>query len=372
MYSESLLRYYDNCQFAYRPKSSTTCALISIHEMLLNFLDDVNVGAVRMIAFDMSRAFDRIPHDMLLSCLSSLDVPSCNYFVNWINSYLSNRQQRVKLGNFKSSTSRVCSGVPQGSILGPLLFSIYFSSYKPFDVKSRSVKYADDVTLIVPVYKNFFDDMSVINAEVKFFESWCKSHKMSINLTKTKVLNINFSNNPLNPLPIFDNVSVIKVLGLYFNRKLTWSDHFNFVVKKASSRLYVLRVLKPLLNHDELVVVFYALIQSVLDYASSLFLNTQVYLNSKFVSLCKRAFRIIHGHAVYTCNTCNILDVQSRRQLLAMKLFNDALSSSAHVLHNLLPRVSNRSNRLILPHARTKRKIDGFVFTCSKLYNENL
>lgn len=372
VYYESLLRHYDNCQFAYRPKSSTTCALVTIYEIVVNFLDDINVGAVRIVTFDMSRAFDRIPHHMLLSCLSSLDMPHCHFFVNWTNNYLSNRQQRVKLGNVKSSFSHVSSGVPQGSILGPLLFAIYFSSYKPSDVNSRIVKYADDITLIVPVYKTSFDDLSLINAEISSFENWCESHNMCINSAKTKVLNVNFSRHSLIPLPIFDNVTVIKLLGLYFNAKLTWLDHFNSVTRKAASRLYVLRVLKPLLNHDELVIVFYALIQSIFDYASPVFLNAHAYLDLRIVSLCKRAFRIIHGYDVKACNQCNILDVHKRRQCLAMKLFECALHSSTHVLHNLLPAFSHRSNRLILPHARTKRKTEGFVFSCSKLYNDRL
>ncbi|MEL7308602.1 MAG: reverse transcriptase family protein, partial [Pseudomonadota bacterium] len=278
VYSEPLLRHYDKCQFAYRPKSSTTCALLTFHEIVINFLDDFNVGAVRVITFDMSRAFDRVPHHMLLLALSSLNIPDCNLFVNWINSYLSNRQQRVKLGNIRSSSSPVSSGVPQGSILGPLLFSIYFSSYKPSDVNSHVVKYADDITLIVPVYKAAFDDMSLTNLEIFSFENWCDIHKMCINPSKTQVLNINFGKSILKPLTVFDNVSVIKVLGLHFNEKLTWRDHFNFVIRKASSRLYVLRTLKPLLDHDKLVNIFYALMQSILDYASALFLNANVYI----------------------------------------------------------------------------------------------
>ena len=78
VFSENLLHHYDNYQFAYRPKSSTTCALITIHDAVINFLDDINVGAVRVITFDMSRAFDRISHHMLLSYLSTLDMPHRN------------------------------------------------------------------------------------------------------------------------------------------------------------------------------------------------------------------------------------------------------------------------------------------------------
>lgn len=62
VYSEPSLHHYDKCQFAYRPKSSTSCALLTTHEIVINFLDDINVGAVRVITFDTFRAFDRVPH----------------------------------------------------------------------------------------------------------------------------------------------------------------------------------------------------------------------------------------------------------------------------------------------------------------------
>ena len=330
---------------------------------MIDFLDDIDVGAVRIITFDMSRAFDRIPHDMLLSCLCSLNIPNRDLFTDWINSYLSNRQQRVRIGNFKSSLCYVSSGVPQGSILGPLLFAIYFSSYKPCHSKSRVVKYADDITLIIPVCKTSFDDMSLVNEEISFFENWCDNHKMCINLTKTKVLNVNFSSKFLTPIPLFDNVTVVKLLGVYFNSKLTWRDHFDFVSKKVSSRLYVLRTLKPFLDHNELVTVFYALIQSLFDYASPLFMNAPDYLDSKVISLCKRAFRIIHGSSVESCHLCDMLAPIKRREVLAMRLFKDALLSPLHMLHGLLPPFSQRSRRLILPRARTQRKTDAFIFT---------
>ena len=113
-------------------------------------------------------------------------------------------------------------------------------------------------------------------------------------------------------------------------------------------------------------IVFYALIQSILEYASPLFLNTCSYLEFKFVSLCKRVFLVIHGYDTEKCDECNILDIHGRRQILAMKLFDDAASSERHILHHLLPNFSQRNNRLILPHARTKRKTDGFLFTCNE------
>ena len=195
---------------------------------------------------------------------------------------------------------------------------------------------------------------------------------MSINFSKTKVLNISFGRVPVTPIPSLENVTVLKILDLLFNDRLTWSDHFHSIVKKLSQRLYVLRILKPLLPHDQLVSVFIAIILSVMDYASPVFLNCGSCLNSKLLSMCKRAFRIIHGFDVRRCDRCNIFDIEKRRKFLALKLFRNALFSVDHILHNLLPHFSCRSNRLILPHVRTTRRVESFIFTCASLYNDSL
>ena len=99
------------------------------------------------------------------------------------------------------------------------------SSYKPFRSSTHIVKYADDVSIILPVYNNCFNDVSYFQNEINHFESWCTKHGMSINHAKTKVLNVNFRSDPLILCPMVENVSVLKVLGLYFNDKMTWSAH---------------------------------------------------------------------------------------------------------------------------------------------------
>ena len=184
-------------------------------------------------------------------------------------------------------------------------------------------------------------------------------------------MNVYFGKNPLPIVSTLENVKVLKILGVFFNdRGLTWSEHLAFICKKASRRLYVLRILKPLFSHDQLVKVFYALIRSLFEYACPLFLNPGVSFDMKLKSLCKRVFVIIHGRDCTTCNSCDLLNIQYRRELLSMRLFKDALNNTLHSLHPILPRRSDRPpGRLLIPYARCQRRAKTFVPSCAILYN---
>ena len=166
-----------------------------------------------------------------------------------------------------------------------------------------------------------------------------------------------------------NNVSTLKILGLIFNDKLTWSNHFDFLICTLSRRLHVLRTLKPLLTHGELVNIFNSIIRSVLDYACQVFLNPGQCLDLRLSKVCKRAFYIIHGRDTRFCNDCDMLSMCERRRELSMKLFNHARCIPNHVLHCLIPKASERSDRLILPHVRSARRAKSFVFYCSARYN---
>ena len=112
--------------------------------------------------------------------------------------------------------------------------------------------------------------------------------------------------------------------------------------------------------------------QSVMDYASPVFINPGKTLDLKLYRIYKRAFYIIHGREVKECTRCNILDFGNRRAALAMRIFMNAKNDSEHILNDLIPSSSDFSDRILLPYVKSARRLNGFIFQCTKLYNESL
>ena len=137
----------DASQFAYLPRcgSGTTSALTIMYNSILRYLDSKS-GAIRLLALDFSKAFDRLPFQSIIQSSIFLKLPK--QAIAWLMSYVNNRCQCVSVNDKYSSWRVLPSGVPQGSILGPLLFSITLASLEPLFNNSRMIKYADDITLL--------------------------------------------------------------------------------------------------------------------------------------------------------------------------------------------------------------------------------
>ena len=135
-------------QFAYKKGHNTTMALIKCQHFWLERLDR-DAAFVRAFSFDFSKAFDSVSHRILFSKLASYDINP--YIKNWIISFLCDRRQRVVVDGLVTSFLNVNRGVPQGTVLGPLLFSIMVNDIKPVSPQTLLIKYADDNTASVPV-----------------------------------------------------------------------------------------------------------------------------------------------------------------------------------------------------------------------------
>ena len=173
-----------NSQFGFRPGFSTESALISVVNSWLSSLDSHK--SVCAVFFDLSKAFDSVPHSPLLNTLSSLNLPP--HLLHWFHSYLSNRTQQVIVSGSTSCKSNVISGVPQGSILGPLLFILYINDLcsLPFSPSVNLTLYADDILLSHPISSPHC--MFSVQSNINLILSWLSSHHLYVNSKKTKYM----------------------------------------------------------------------------------------------------------------------------------------------------------------------------------------
>ena len=158
-FSQNLISPY---QFGFLPSRSTTTALLYSSHKILHLLEAH--PSVCGVFLDIKKAFDSVPHSPLLKLLQSYDFPPI--LVNWLHSYLINRSQSVVLNGISSSSKHVSSGVPQGSILGPLLFLLYINGVTniPLSPNSHLILYADDIFLFKPVDSQY--DFSLLQSTI--------------------------------------------------------------------------------------------------------------------------------------------------------------------------------------------------------------
>ena len=242
-------------QSGFRPYHSTTTALLHCtNDWLLAMDKGFLVGVVFL---DVSKAFDSINHQLLLQKLQSLGLQDTA--LDWFTSYLDSRSQEVRIEDSTSSSSSLLAGVPQGSILGPSLFSLFMNDL-PDSVKSSTcAMYADDTTLYVT--SDSVDSITTsLNHCLLLINTWMQENYLKLNVSKTKCMLIHPPRKPhLPPLHLSVNGTTIeqvfltkfKRLGLYINDTLSWNEHISQIVSKVSKQIYLLRRLSDFLPQSE-------------------------------------------------------------------------------------------------------------------------
>ena len=227
-------------QHAYRKFLSTTTCLFELITKIHSNLDNKKITAIASL--DLSKAFDSINHELIINKLQNLGMgPSVT---QWVHSYLENRKQATKFSNFISKEENVESGVPQGSILGPLLFLCFTNDLPEFLEKFCTVfSYADDTQLLVEA-NNATELQQKIEAVVEAAQKWYNGNFMKNNTTKTEIIVFNPTKDPCDiTLKTEENGKEklikpkrkIKILGVFIDNELSWVDHVNYVKKGLST-----------------------------------------------------------------------------------------------------------------------------------------
>jgi len=257
---------YDN-QFGFRQGHSTEMAVAEITSTIYNALNEKScVIAVNM---DLSKAFDTINHEILLRKLDKYGITGTASL--WLRSYLSNRTQRVKHHDTISDAMQTSQGVPQGSNLGPLLFTIYVNDFHRVNSKCKVVQYADDSNILYTFKRNNPTTISDINVFLVKYSDWFSSNDLSLNASKTNYMifsgrkKMTLDGISINNTQI-KQVSHANFLGIVIDDALTWKPHIQATQGKLSKSIGILRKASKSLSRSILMTLFNSFVMSYLRY----------------------------------------------------------------------------------------------------------
>ncbi len=360
----NIVKKVNPSQFAYLPfsGSGTTSALTLMNHQILSFLDSSS-GIVRVLTIDFSKAFDKVLHSIILEAAIKFRLPK--EAIDWISSFLANRKQRVSIENGRSSSTfqTVLSGVPQGSVLGPLLFCMVVDDLHSVCNNSFTMKYADDLTILHFVRQPSDDQLQT---EYNHVIRWSASRSLPVNLAKCCVMDISTKKSLIvSPVTSADGsllpcVTSLRLLGVIFSSDMKWNGHVDHILEKCHKRIFLLRNLRRSNCPPSIMSLAYnSLLRSILLYAYPSFCNMPQCLKNKLLGLERRAFRIIGSQRVDS----TVVDVGED---ICRRLFQKVVANEAHPLRCCFLQTSSnsetRNSRLLKPiRTKTTRLANSFV-----------
>ena len=276
-----LINYNCDTQFGYKKFHGTETLLVKLVNDLLIGLD--SRSGIVLVLIDLSAAFDTVDHNKLINILAN-ELNIRNTALKWFKSYLSNRTQRVYVNGQFSEPLELSFGVPQGSVLGPILFNIYVKSLANVFLNAgfNTLSYADDnsgyqVFSFSAASNIFLESIPNLLSDIS---KWMQDYYLKLNEDKTKVIvfgsrqfNSNLPSNSVSTLngEVIDCVSKVKYLGVYLDDTLTMQYHINKVTSQCYCNLRKINGIRSLLSQQQCELLINATVTSRLDYCNALF-----------------------------------------------------------------------------------------------------
>ena len=382
---------YDQ-QYGFRSKHSTQHAILDIVNTILQNMDDRKFSCG--IFIDLKKAFDTVNHEILLAKLENYGIRG---IVNlWFRSYLTGRKQTTQINDYVSEPDTTLCGVPQGSVLGPLLFLLYINDiYKSSSIFAFYL-FADDTSII---YAN--DNLKklelVVNREIANVNEWLKANKLTLNIKKSNFVifrprqkklpfipKINIFNPATNKYTNLDMKDYVKYLGVMIDSNLSWKYHTEFICHKVSRSIGIIAKIRHYIPRRLLLQIYNSLIVPYLTYGICAWGNCASTYRGKILVLQKRALRLIHFskskvHAVpfflkSNClplsslffRECSCLMYDINRQCAPINILNQFTKTS--LIHNYTTRSSSNES-FYVKFSRTEKMLDSFTRIGVKIWN---
>ena len=387
---EFLVRYQIlfESQYGFRKGHNTTHAILDFIKTIEEAIEQ-NQYAIGIFC-DLSKAFDTLNHEILLLKLDHYGIRGKAN--EWFRSYLKDRKQYAELNNCKSSCLTLTTGVPQGSILGPLLFLIYINDL-PSAAKLKSVQFADDSNLLIKG-----DDLRILTQTLtKELESVCdffKANQLKLNANKTKMVFFRKKSLPANYSEMEVYLDGVKLalddhaefLGTTIDCTLSWEQHCTKVANKISQSNGMLSRVKHLLPASSLRLLYHSFIQPHIQYALPAWGGCTAQNKKRIINIQKRAIRTITKsyHTAHTeprMKELGLLKFEDLYNIQTSTLIHDCYYglaplnvenciTSAHNSNHSLRNQTNKSFDLHVPMRRSRAGSNSFIVNGPQMWNQ--
>ncbi len=375
-------------QFGFQENRSIDHALISMTESIRSTLDCKKFGCGVFI--DLQKAFDTVNHQILLSKLEHYGIRGCA--LDWFKSYLFQRKQYVSINGQNSSLLTVNCGVPQGSVLGPLLFLIYINDLPLASTKLKFYLFADDTNIYLED-GNLTHLVKTVNKELKFVMKWLNANKLSLNIEKTNFIlfhsmsikvpsdiNIKIGKKPIN------RVKFIKFLGVLLDENISWKHHLNQLSKKLARICGMFFKIRNFVPLNTLLCLYNALFLSFLQYGITVWGSTCTTYIDPIFKLQKKVVRAIsfessNSHSSPIFKDLKILKLSDVFHLklltfvyesihkISPSCFHNFFCLSSYV-HQYSTRQASRGNLYLNQKNTVRYGLNSLGYLGAKLWNE--
>ncbi|XP_075163372.1 uncharacterized protein LOC142236006 [Haematobia irritans] len=304
-------RLLNDYQYGFRKGCGTEEAIVNVHRCICKGLDE-GYRAVVGVFYDLSKAFDLVDHNLLIRKMGFYGI--CGKEMMLLGSYLGNRRQFVEVKGQRSSMMEVKYGVPQGSVLGPLLFSLYINDLGNLTLDGKMFIYADDICLMYP-YNNESMVKLYIERDASLIFEFVRLNKLFMNTDKTQLMRFrprfkfnNVFNISINGREITE-VPIVRYLGLYLQGNLSWDRHIQYLKSKISPAIGLLYKFQYKFDRKTKLLIYQSLIQSHYCYLSIVYGYKKTTELRSLQRLQNKALKVVANLSV-THSTLNLYRIE--------------------------------------------------------------